>query len=107
MADIYDDSAHPAPEEEHHGGSFKLYWIVALILGIATVAEVWLAEFLKEAGWAAGSVAGTMLAIAVFKAVLVVLFYMHLKYEKPFLSVIFLIPFFLVSLLVLALFAQP
>ncbi len=108
MADIYDDTVeHGAHDGAHHGSSFKLYWGIALILGAATVLEVWLAEFLKVQGFGGGTVAGTMMAIAVFKAVLVVLYYMHLKYEKRILWMIFLIPFFLVSLLTLTLFAQP
>ncbi|MDQ4075734.1 MAG: cytochrome C oxidase subunit IV family protein [Chloroflexota bacterium] len=107
MADIYDDSLHAEHEEEHHGGSFKLYWGIAVILGAATIIEVLLADFMKEQGVSGGIIAGTMMAIAIFKAAQVVLFYMHLKYEKRFLWIIFFIPFFLVSLLALTLFVQP
>ncbi len=58
-------------------------------------------------GITGGALAGAMLGIAVFKAMLVIMFYMHLKYEKAILWGIFLLPFFLVSLLFFALFAQP
>lgn len=108
MADIYDDRhEHAAGDEAHHGGSFKLYWGIAVILGAATLLEVWLAEFMKHQGFGGGMIAGTMMAIAIFKAALVVLYYMHLKYERRILWVIFFVPFFLVSLLTLTLFAQP
>ncbi len=58
-------------------------------------------------GITGGALAGAMLGIAVFKAALVIMFYMYLKYEKGILWLIFLLPFFLVSLLFFALFAQP
>lgn len=104
---------HSMPEttaeehHDHHGGSLRLYWGIAVVLLIATVAEVLLAEYLKSIGIVGGTLAGAMLAIAVFKAALVVMFYMHLRYEKRILWVIFAIPFFLVSLLVLSLFGNP
>lgn len=98
---------HGAEEHGHHGSQWKLYWGIAVVLAVATVIEVLLSEYLKELGVDVALVAGSMMSIAIVKALLVILFYMHLKYEKPFLSVIFLIPFALVSLLALALFAQP
>src|SRR5688500_15941526 len=100
MADIYDDSLEPRHEGEQHGGSSRLNWGIAAILGAATIFEVFLADYLRGMGVSAGVIAGTMMAIAIFKAVQVVLFYMHLKYERPVLWLIFLLPFFLVSLLV-------
>ena len=104
---------HSLPEttaqehHDHHGASLRTYWIIAVVLLIATVAEVLLAEYLKDLGIVGGTLAGTMLAIAIFKAALVVMFYMHLRYEKRILWAIFAIPFFLVSLLALSLFANP
>jgi caa(3)-type oxidase subunit IV len=120
-------------DHQHHGGSFRLYWGIAIILLIATVAEVALAEVLKgelectvaaicspslvasieqsnawaQANVSEGVVAGSMMAIAVIKAALVILYYMHLRYEKAILWVIFSIPFGLVSLLAIALFLNP
>ncbi|MGH2544327.1 MAG: cytochrome C oxidase subunit IV family protein, partial [Ardenticatenaceae bacterium] len=80
MADIYDDSLDRTHDVEHHGGSFKLYWGVAVILGAATILEVLLAEYLRGLGISGGMIAATMMSIAIVKAALVVLFYMHLKY---------------------------
>lgn len=106
-ADIAHEAHADGAVHEHHGGSFRTYWIIAGFLGLATLLEVWLAEYLPTIGIEGGPLAGTMMVIALFKAVLVALFYMHLKYEKKILTVIFLIPFFLVSLLAFTLFAQP
>lgn len=120
-------------DDHHHGGSFRLYWGIALVLLIATVVEVGLAAVLKgelectiaavctpaliesfeqSNAWAVanvseGMVAGSMMAIAIIKAALVILYYMHLRYEKTILWVIFFIPFGLVSLLAIALFLNP
>ena len=104
----YDSHTNEHEHDEHHGGSLKLYWGIALVLLIATIIEVALSYAMQEL-WnvSAGVLGGTMMSIAIFKALLVILYYMHLKYEKRILSVIFAIPFFLVSLLVIVLFTQP
>jgi caa(3)-type oxidase subunit IV len=83
------------------------YWLIAVALLVATVVEVLLADYLKEIGMGGGVVAGSMLAIALIKALLVILYYMHLRYERAILWVIFSIPFGLVSLLALAMFSNP
>lgn len=111
MTELFDaqqtDTDHQEAAHEHHGGSFRTYWLIALILGAVTLVEVFLSEQLPALGFASSQVAGIMLLLSVVKAVLVAAFYMHLKYEKRILTGIFLIPFFLVSLLMLALFANP
>ncbi|MGB0387330.1 MAG: cytochrome C oxidase subunit IV family protein [Ardenticatenaceae bacterium] len=110
MANVktYDSHQHEHGHDEKHESHFKLYWGIALVLLMATVIEVALSYFMQEVWQVSGGVlAGSMMSIAIFKASLVVLFYMHLKYESRFLSVIFFIPFVLVSLLALTLFAQP
>ena len=110
MTELFDaertDADHREATHEHHGGSFVTYWVIALVLGVVTVIEVFLAEWLPEQGGLAGYTATVMLALSILKAVLVAAFYMHLKYEKRILTGIFLIPFFLVSMLMLALFGS-
>jgi cytochrome c oxidase subunit IV len=105
---VHDTSGDRSHEgAEHHGSNFRLYWIVALVLGVATIIEVLLSEYLHARNITGGILAGSMMGIALVKAALVVLYYMHLKYERRILWIIWGIPFFLVSLLMLALFAQP
>ena len=100
--------AHEHDHHDDHGGSLKLYWGIALVLLIATIVEVALSYAMQELWHVSGGVlGGTMMAIAIFKAMLVIMFYMHLLYEKKILWVIFAIPFILVTLLVIVLFSQP
>ena len=75
-------SSDPAADQEtHHGGSIKTYVIVFLALCLLTTAsfftysEFWREHFSAEAGWA------FMMAVSCTKALLVVLFFMHLLYE--------------------------
>lgn len=98
---------HGADGHGHHGSQWKLYWGIAVVLAVATVIEVLLSEYLKGIEAKPSILAGSMMSIAIVKALLVIMFYMHLKYESRFLWLIFTIPFGLVSLLALALFAQP
>ncbi len=100
--------AHEHNDHDDHGGSLKLYWGIALVLLIATLIEVGLSYALQEIWPVSGGVlGGTMMGIALVKAMLVIMYYMHLKYEPKILWVIFAIPFILVTLLIIVLFSQP
>lgn len=101
------DAVVAAGHDEEHEDHFVLYWIIAGVLGAATLIEVFLADYMKGQGVSGGLIAGTMMAIAIFKAIQVLLFYMHLRWEKRLLWGTVLVPLFLVSLLALTLFAQP
>lgn len=67
--------------DEHHGSSFKTYMMVFVILCVLTTAsfltyfDFWRENFSKHTGWA------FMMAVSCSKAMLVILFFMHLKYE--------------------------
>ena len=66
---------------EHHGGSIKTYLLVFVALCLLTTAsfltytDFWRDHFSPQAGWA------FMMAVSCTKALLVVLFFMHLLYE--------------------------
>lgn len=110
MSKVKTYKAHTDEHGHHddHGGSLKLYWGIALVLLIATLIEVGLSYALQEIWPVSGGVlGGTMMGIALVKAMLVIMYYMHLKYEPKILWVIFTIPFILVTLLVIVLFSQP
>ena len=67
-------------DHEHHGGLAKYFWVfIALCLlttaSFLTYSEWWRATFAPEVGWA------FMMAVSVTKAMLVILFFMHVKYE--------------------------
>ena len=81
---------HAAPEahphEEHHGPTVKMYFAIFFALSILTVVTVLAAmfDFAPMLGKEMGGFANNLVAlgIACTKATLVVLFFMHVKYEN-------------------------
>ena len=77
----------PAPHhEEHHGPTVKMYFAIFFALAILTVVTVLAArfDFAPMMGAQMGGFVNNIVAlgIAVTKASLVVLFFMHVKYES-------------------------
>lgn len=70
--------SHPTPRD---------YWFIALVLGVITAAEIWVTYI--EALDAV--VAPLLLVMAAAKFVLVVGWFMHLRYEQPLYRNLFLI----------------
>ncbi len=74
--------------EEHHGPTVKMYFAIFFALAILTVATVLAAKFdfgaIPQLGVQWGGLVNNAVAlgIAVTKAALVVLFFMHVKYEN-------------------------
>ncbi len=89
--------------EAHHGGSIKTYVLVFLALCLLTTAsfftysEFWREHFSTQAGWA------FMMAVSCTKALLVVLFFMHLLYEANWKYVLTIPTIFMSIFLVLML----
>lgn len=79
--------------EEHHTVTYKLNTIIWGLLLVLTVVTVAAAQF--DFGFLNVVVA---LSIATVKAGLVILFFMHLKYEKPLFKIIVFITFLLLAL---------
>ena len=75
------DGGHGAHEDHAHGGSIKTYIAVFFALCVLTTGSFmtwttwWQTMFSSHVGWA------FMMAISCTKALLVILFFMHLKYE--------------------------
>lgn len=61
-------------------------WVVFAVLAILTVIEVAI-SFIP--GWVKNPL---LLAISLSKAILVALYYMHLRYDKPIYTIIFIAP---------------
>lgn len=78
-SDHQDAAAHA--HDEHHGGSLKTYVAVFIALCLLTTCsfltyfDIWREHFSAHTGWA------FMMAVSCTKAMLVILFFMHLKYE--------------------------
>ncbi len=70
-------SGHEEQHEEQHIVSPKIYALIAVTLLVCTALTV-AASYLELGPWNAV----VALAIAVFKATLVVLFFMHIKYSS-------------------------
>ena len=85
-------AAHPAEphleahHEEHHGPTVKMYFAIFFALAILTVVTVLAAmfDFAPMLGREMGGFVNSLVAlgIACTKAALVVLFFMHVKYES-------------------------
>jgi cytochrome c oxidase subunit 4 len=95
MAELY-DAHHEAQQDHAKVPYFAIFATLVVFTGITIAASYF------TLGTRAGN-AALALAIAGFKASLVMLFFMHLKYEKRGIVLIALAPFFLVGVLILAL----
>jgi cytochrome c oxidase subunit 4 len=100
-----DAAAHPSHEpgkqEESHHPQWPTYWKVALILTIITVGEVWM--YYQPAIVASRAFVPGLLALSALKFAIVVMFYMHLKYDHKLFRALFTGPLFIAASLLIAL----
>jgi cytochrome c oxidase subunit 4 len=86
---------------EHEHPTWSVYWKVATILTLITVVEVWcyyLPGFVTTAFFVP-----TLLVLSAVKFVIVVMFYMHLKYDNKLFRILFTGPLILAMLAITAL----
>ena len=80
------DHAHGAEPGDDHHPQWSTYWKVALILGLITVVEVWIYYTpFKDSKLFVPS----LLIMSAAKFAIVVMFYMHLKYDHKLFRVLF------------------
>ena len=72
---------------EHTGPGWSVYWKVAVILTLITVGEVWV--YYIPAFVASRLFLPTLLTLSAVKFVIVVMFYMHLKYDSKLFRILF------------------
>ena len=102
LPDSAEGHAHaPHGEVEHAHPTWSTYWKVALILLIITIAEVW--AYYIPAFVASRAFVPILLIISAMKFVIVVMFYMHLKYDHRLFRVLFTGPLLIAALTLLAL----
>ena len=102
LPDSAEAHAHaPHAEVEHAHPTWSTYWKVALILFIITVAEVW--AYYIPAFVASRAFVPLLLAMSALKFVIVVMFYMHLKYDHRLFRVLFTGPLLIAALTLIAL----
>ena len=87
--------------EEHEHPTWSTYWKVATVLTIITIIEVWcyyLPSFVST-----GFFVPTLLILSAVKFVIVVMFYMHLKYDAPLFRALFTGPLLVAAVTIIAL----
>lgn len=92
------DAAGSEPDGHDHGDQSKAYLAVWVGLAALTAIEVWVAG----TGLARTLMISVLVGLAVWKAALVALYYMHLKFEPGRLWILALAPLPLPFILVLA-----
>ncbi len=102
LPDSAEAHAHaPHGEVEHAHPTWSTYWKVATILFFITVAEVW--AYYVPSFVASRAFVPTLLTLSALKFAIVVMFYMHLKYDHRLFRVLFTGPLLIAALTLLAL----
>jgi cytochrome c oxidase subunit 4 len=102
LPDSAEADAHtPGAGEDHEHPTWSTYWKVALILGFLTVGEVWayyIPSFVAGRGFVP-----TLLILSALKFAIVVMFYMHLKYDHRLFRVLFTGPLLIAGVILISL----
>jgi len=94
------DVAH-ADGEVHHHPTWSTYWKVALILTVITAIEVWI--YYIPAFVASRLFVPCLLIMSAVKFIIVVLFYMHIRYDHKLFRALFVGPLMIAIITLLAL----
>jgi len=100
---MYTDVAAPPAEAhvEHRHPGWSTYWKVALILALITVGEVWM--YFVPAIVASRAFVPGLLTLSALKFAIVVMFYMHLKYDHKLFRALFTGPLLIAAVTLIAL----
>jgi cytochrome c oxidase subunit 4 len=101
LPDSAEAAAHAPHAEEHAHPTWSTYWKVALILTLITAGEVW--AYYIPSFVASRAFVPTLLVLSAAKFAIVVMFYMHLKYDHKLFRVLFTGPLFIAALTLLSL----
>jgi cytochrome c oxidase subunit 4 len=97
------DSSTAHAEGEHAHPTWSTYWKVALILTLITVVEVW--AYYIPSFVASKAFVPSLLFMSAVKFAIVVMFYMHLKYDHKLFRALFTGPLIIAAATILALVA--
>jgi cytochrome c oxidase subunit 4 len=86
---------------EHEHPTWSVYWKVALVLTLVTVLEVWC--YYLPSFVATPYFVPVLLVLSAFKFTVVVMFYMHLRYDHKLFRVLFTGPLILAMIAITAL----
>lgn len=81
------ETAHANPDHEHEHPTWSTYWKVGLILTLITVVEVW--AYYVPSFVASKAFVPILLTMSAVKFAIVVMFYMHLKYDHKLFRALF------------------
>jgi cytochrome c oxidase subunit 4 len=99
------DAPLPAPADAHAGEhahpTWSTYWKVATVLTLITVVEVWIYYIPKFV--ASKLFLPTLLILSAAKFVIVVMFYMHLKYDHKLFRALFTGPLIIAMITIISL----
>src|SRR5687767_15933702 len=94
------EGAHLSGEEHHHPG-WSTYWKVALILTLITVVEVWI--YYIPSFVASKLFVPSLLIMSAVKFAIVVMYYMHLKYDARLFRALFTGPLIIAVVTIISL----
>jgi len=98
MSSVTREIMHAQHSHPVHGT--RTYWTIGAILFVVTAAEIFAYYIEHQLGPMA---VPTILVLSAAKFALVVMFYMHLKYDSKVFTGIFLFPFALATLVIVSL----
>ena len=99
----HDNAAHDSPDHAHEHPTWKQYRWVALILTVITALEVW--AYYIPSLVASPFFVPLLLIMSAVKFIIVVMFYMHLKYDHRLFKALFTGPLIIaISTLIALLF---
>jgi cytochrome c oxidase subunit IV len=102
MAHEHSDTAHLAhPDHVHEHPTWKQYKWVALILLVITVVEVWI--YYIPSFVASKLFVPSLLIMSAVKFAIVVMFYMHLKYDARLFRALFIGPLIIAFVTIISL----
>ena len=93
-------TAHELEHDTHHHPGWQTYVVIGLILTIITAVEVAVYYIPAMHGY----MAPILLTLSAAKFVMVVMFYMHLKFDSRLFSTVFVAPLILAITVVISLF---
>ncbi|WP_414662079.1 cytochrome C oxidase subunit IV family protein [Horticoccus sp. 23ND18S-11] len=86
-------SSHHHDDDSHNVSKFQIYVQIALLLAVITGIEI-VAVYLPFAKWL---VVTTLVVLSTVKFMFVIFYFMHLRWDKPFCTILFFIGLVLAS----------
>ena len=80
-------AALPAHDQGHHESKFPLYVQIAMLLAVITGVEI-IAVYLPFAKW---MIVTALVTLSTVKFMFVIFYFMHLRWDKPFCTILFFI----------------